>query len=102
METLTITDIGAAGILIVLVLDKAHAIINARRDNGHGDRRQGTNGEVAIRGKLHEMHRVVMREGPDGVPLVYRHPEIVEGLKEIADNTAEAVTHLEAIRNGGA
>lgn len=100
METLTITDIGAAGILVVLVLREARGIINARRDNGHGDRRQ-TDGAGAARGKLHEMHRVVMRESPDGVPLVYRHPDIVNALEKIATNTATANDHLEAIRNGG-
>ena len=99
MEELTLTGVGAAGILVVLVLREARGIINARRDNGHGDRRQG-NG--AARGKLHEMHKVVMREGPDGVPLVYRHPDIADALKAIAANTESANEHLEAIRNGGA
>ena len=101
METLNVTDIGAAGILVVLVLREARHIINARRDNGHRDRRQANGVEVAARGKLHEMHRVVMRESPDGVPLVYRHPDIVDALEQIATNTATANDHLEAIRNGG-
>ena len=101
METLSITDIGAAGILVVLVLREARAIINAKRANGRGDRRDDNGAGAAHRGKTHEMHRVVMREGPDGVPLVYRHPDIADALEKIEGNTAKANEHLEAIRNGG-
>ncbi len=102
MESLSISDIGAAGIFIVLVLRETRHIINARRGNGHGERRQanGDAGAGAIRGKVHEMHRVIMRE-VDGVPMVYRHPDIAEALEKIASNTDQANVHLQAIRNGG-
>ena len=46
------------------------------------------------------MHRVIMRE-VDGVPMVYRHPDIAEALEKIASNTDQANVHLQAIRNGG-
>ncbi len=100
MESLSISDIGAAGIFIVLVLRETRHIINARRGNGHGDRRQAVGDGAAIRGKVHEMHRVIMRE-VDGVPMVYRHPDIAEALEKIAANTDQANVHLQAIRNGG-
>ncbi len=97
MEALTITDVGVAGVFVIMVLREARQIIDARR-NGAAPRDGDTGPQV--RGKVHEMHRVIMRE-VDGVPMVYRHPDIVDELKAIAANTNQANEHLLAIRNGG-
>lgn len=103
-EGLNAGDLGAVGIFVILVLREVRHLVEAHwggaRVFGAGTAYEGTGGEAsrAARGKVHEMHKVVTREGPDGVPLVYRHPETDALLKTIAQNTQEANEHLAAIR----
>lgn len=111
VEPLTVTGIGAAGIFIVLVLRELRQWLNDARA-AKGDELDD-NGKVtatsAARGKIHEMHRVLMREDTDGVPLVYRYPDIAKSLAKIEENTGKGneilekvAGALEAIRaNGG-
>lgn len=112
VEPMTLTGIGAAGIFIVLVLREVRQFVNDARD-AKADEAElaggAGNGKSAVRGKVHEMHRVLMREDVDGVPLVYRYPDIAKSLAKIEENTGKGndilekvAGALEAIRaNGG-
>lgn len=112
VEPLTLTGIGAAGILIVLVLREVRQFVNDARA-AKADESDGGNGtgieRSSARGKIHEMHRVLMREDTEGVPLVYRYPDIAKSLAKIERNTGrgneileEVARELAAIRaNGG-
>lgn len=111
VEPLTLTGVGAAGVFIVLVLRELRQWLNdARAAKADDDEANGkVTASSAARGKIHEMHRVLMREDTDGVPLVYRYPDIAKSLGKIEENTAKGneilekvATELAGIRaNGG-
>jgi hypothetical protein len=99
-------QLGIGGILAVLMIREVLQFLGkhpVQRPpvNGHGKAIQWLNGKgVACRGidentghKIEEVHAVLTRTAADGMPLIYRHPDVVRVLDALA-NTANTQTAI--------